>query len=102
MISAPNSNGQRPLSTAWRTATVQAFFAQMPWEGAPQVDLFAQNDVSIPTGAPMLQQTVGEFFQRFPWDGTPEIAAPVVPLSMQSPTPEVSDALTLDDFSSLF
>lgn len=102
MISASNRNGQQPLATAWRTATVQVFFAQMPWEGAPQVDRFAQNDANAPAVTPMLQQTVGTFFQRFAWDGTPEIAVPVVPLSVQSPTPTVDDALTLDDFSSLF
>jgi hypothetical protein len=100
MISAPSSNGRSP-ATAWRTATVHAFFAQVPWEGAPHVD-FAPSDASTPAVTPMLQQTVGDFFQRFQWDGTPAIAAPVVPLSIQSPAPEVSEALTLDDFSGLF
>ncbi|MGD1908290.1 MAG: hypothetical protein ACFB0C_20190 [Leptolyngbyaceae cyanobacterium] len=96
-----SGNGHHPVS-AWRTATVQAFFAQVPWEGAPQVELFGQTDQVASPAMPMFQQTVGEFFQRFPWDGTPEIAAPVLPLSVQPNPTETSDNLTLDDFSSLF
>lgn len=100
MISAPSSNGHRPTAV-WRTTTVQAFFTQIPWEGAPQGSPLGQPGADA-ASAPMLQQTVGQFFQHFPWEGTPEIAAPMIPLSVQSPPANTNENLTLDDFSSLF
>jgi hypothetical protein len=99
MIAA--SNGHRSATAAWRTATVQAFFTQIPWEGAPQRERFELN-ADAQAAPSMLQQTVGTFFQKFPWEGTPEIAVPVLPLAAQPAAAEVNDALTLDDFSSLF
>ncbi|NJN22299.1 MAG: hypothetical protein HC812_15365, partial [Leptolyngbya sp. RL_3_1] len=81
MIAA--SNGHRSATAVWRTATVQAFFTQMSWEGVSQRERF-ELSADAPASPPLLQQTVGAFFQRFPWEGIPEIAAPVLPLSAQS------------------
>ncbi|MDA0267941.1 MAG: hypothetical protein O3A14_13515 [Cyanobacteria bacterium] len=102
MIAIPSRNGYCPDAPPWRTATVQTFFAQMPWEGAPQRKPLGLHDAGSLAPTPILQQTVAAFFQCCPWEGRPEIAVPVMPRSVQPPPAKTAEALTLDDFSSLF
>lgn len=91
-------------SMAWQTLSVQDFFGQIPWTGAPVVlPAPGGHDASQGGGGATLslQLKVGEFFSHFPWDGKPSIAAPLPALDIQPNLP-VDDSMTLDGFADLF
>lgn len=98
----PYTNGSKPHSPSWLTASVQQFFSQVNWDdNPPELQELKQTAVQGISQDLNLTLTVHQFFAAVNWDGAAIASVPESQEVVESAVAKANE-FTLDDFSNLF